>query len=181
MRYGAAIAGLVGMVVLWGGARVWSAGPPATQAASDDLRFLEHDLVQATDALGGESTFSKGVLAIKLVRSDLWVQADMGDIPAEAGIASDFYFFRCSCGKDRVVGQFALADYEVNDVIDVLRSGQIDVVSVSSMFTGDKPRMMALRFQGEGKAADLAKTLKAALGWVGEARSARQPISGEKP
>ena len=161
-----------------------SAGPPATEPTEPtaaDPALLEHNLDQATSSLGGETTFTKGVLSITLPRTDLWVQADMGDIPPEAGISSNFYFFRCSCGKDRVVGQFALADYEVNDVIDALRSGRIDVVSISPMFSGDKPKMMSLRFQSEGHASDLAATLKAALAWVGDARSARQPLSEGKP
>jgi hypothetical protein len=136
-----------------------------------------------TSGLAGLRSFERGILTVRLPRTDLWVQADMGEIPTAAGLESSFYFYRCSCGKDKVVGQFALADYEVNDVIDALRAGQIQIVSVSPMFLGDKPRMMALRFQGEGDIAVLAKTLKSALDWVGEARSARQAIqtSPDKP
>jgi hypothetical protein len=144
---------------------------PST-ATDDQALFREYQ--QQTASLGGQRSFDQSVLTIRLPRTDLWVQADMGEIPTAAGIESRFYFYRCTCGKDKLTGEFALADYEVNDVIDALRAGHIEIVSTAGMFTGDKPRMMSLRFQGEGKAADLANTLKAALSWVGDARSARQ-------
>jgi hypothetical protein len=150
--------------------------PATAPSASVDDAAVERDYRQQTANLGGRRSFDQGVLTVTLPRADLWVQADMGEIPTAAGLESHFYFYRCSCGKDKVVGEFALTDYEVNDVIDALRGGHVQVVSVSAMFLGDKPRMMALRFQGEGTVADLAKTLKSALDWVGDARSARQAI-----
>jgi Domain of Unknown Function (DUF1259) len=153
------------------------AGAPTTEPAEkDDAQDLQHQFQQFTENLGGDRSFSDGVLAVKLPRKDLWVQTDMGDIPTAAGIESSFYFYRCSCGKDKVVGQFALADYEVNDVVDALRAGRIDVVSISPMFMDEKPRMMQVRFQGEGNGEDLDATLKSAMDWVGDARSAKQPI-----
>jgi hypothetical protein len=153
--------------------------PQAAPSLSDD-QALALDYRDQTADLGGERSFKDGVLTIILPRTDLWVQGDMGEIPTGAGIASTFYFFRCSCGRDKIVGQFTLADYEVNDVLDALRAGQLDVASVSPMFMGDKPRIMIVRFQGEGQAATFAKTLKSALNCIGDARSARQPIEQDK-
>jgi hypothetical protein len=156
---------------------VRSQDQPATAPSAADLQALSREYQQETAPLGGQRSFDQGVLTITLPRADLWVQADMGEIPTAAGLASQFYFYRCTCGKDKVVGQFVVADYEVNDVIDALRAGHMEVVSVAGMFVGDKPRMMSLRFQGEGLATDLTQTLKAALSWVGDARSARQSIA----
>jgi hypothetical protein len=157
-----------------------TASSDSTAALSAD-QALEADYRDQTADLGGQRTFKDGVLAVKLPRTDLWVQGDMGEIPTGAGIESAFYFFRCICGRDKVVGQFAVADYEVNDVLDALRAGQLDVASVSPMFMGDKPRVMVVRFQGEGQIAIIAKTLKSALDVIGDARSARQPIVTDKP
>jgi hypothetical protein len=99
------------------------------------------------------------------------------DVPAAAGISSQFYFFKCSCGKMRVVGQFCCCDYEANDVIDAIRPGALlEVSNVGPMFLSDKPRLTVVRFQGEGDAATMARLLKSALGWMGEARSATQPV-----
>lgn len=150
-----------------------AAGPDVTP----ENALKEKDYQEITADLGGTRTFSDGVYTITLPRTDLWVQADMGEVPTAAGMASKFYFFQCTCGKDRIVGEFVLADYEVNDVIDALRAGQMDLVGVAPMFIGDKPRMMEVRFQSEGSADLFDKTLKAALQWVGDARNAKQPIT----
>lgn len=159
-----------------------AADPASTRPAlTADDQTLQRDFAEETSDLGGERSFQNGVLTIKLPRTDLWVQGEMGEIPTGAGLASCFYFFRCECGKDRLVGQFVLADYEVNDVIDALRSGQVEVVSIGPMFMGDKPRMMEVHIQAEGKADAITKTLKSALDWVGDARSAKQPIAGRPP
>jgi hypothetical protein len=128
-----------------------------------DPRLLEQEFREKTTILGGKRSFENGVLTIRLPRSDIWVQNEMGEIPTEAGIESSIYFYRCSCGKDRMVGQLTVADFEVNRVVDELRKGQIEMVSVGAMFIGDKPRMMALRFQGEGNAGEMAQTLNDAV------------------
>jgi len=112
-----------------------------------------------------------------LPRKDLNVAVDGMDVPAAAGVSSQFYFFKCSCGKMRVVGQFCCADYETNDVIDAIRPGaMLEVANVGAMFNSDKPRVTIVRFQGEGDAEAMAKLLKSALRWMGEARTATQPV-----
>jgi|GEM_PF-1652428 len=157
-------------------ARAEGAGTKTDQAA------LEKELRIETAALPGERQFQGGVLTITLPRSDLWVQADLMEIPTAAGLASNLYFYRCDCGKDHIVGQFALTDFEVNDVVDALRAGHIEIAAIAPMFIGDnKPRMMLVRFQAEGQAADFAKTIQSALEWVGEARSAKRPIGQDQP
>ena len=149
------------------------AAPPATQPAAADSEDadLASQFSQETANLGGQRSFNDGVLTIVLPRTDLWVQNDMGEIPTAAGIESRFYFYRCPCGKDRLIGEFALADYELNDVIDVLRGGQMDIISVSPMFMGEKPRMMLLRFQSEGQAEGMAGILQKALKVIGDHRT----------
>jgi len=65
-----------------------------------------------------------------------------------------------------------VAEYESNDVIDALRGGMMKVASVAPMLQGEHPRMTIVRFQGSGGSQQLAKTLKSALEWTGEARMA---------
>jgi len=166
----------ISIFFLPGTKRCYPADEPATQP-SDDAKELQSEYSQETAGLGGDRSFKNGVLTIVLPRTDLWVQNDMGDIPTGAGIESRFYFYKCPCGKDRVVGSFAVADYEVNDVIDALRDGQMDIIAVSPMFSGEKPRMMELRFQSEGEAEGLAGVLHSALRLIGDARSGRQPAA----
>jgi len=127
--------------------------------------------------IGVKGAVNNDICTFTLPRTDLNVAVDGMDVPTGAGIASQFYFFRCSCGKMRVVGQFCCADYETNDVIDAIRPGaMLEVAGTGPMFLSDKPRIMLVRFQGEGDATAMAKLLKSALGWMGDARNAPRPM-----
>src|SRR5205823_5149339 len=104
-------------------------------------------------------------------RDDLEVKIDGMSVPTGAGIASTFHFYLCSCGKMSVLGEFILADYEANDVIDALRPGAlIRITAVSPIAIGDRPHLLSVRFHGEGEAPALAKLIREAMGWTGEAR-----------
>ncbi len=125
--------------------------------------------------IGSAGVLKDEVYTFTVPRVDLDVAVDGMAVPAAAGLASEFHFFRCTCGKTRVVGQFCCADYEANDVVDAVRVGAlIQVASVSPMFVADRPRVVVVRFQGEGDASALAKLLRAALDWTGDARQATQ-------
>jgi hypothetical protein len=157
---------MASMIVMIGGAA------PATQPVDHvDQAALERDYRQQTAIFGGQRIFGDGVLTVRLPRTDLWVQADMGEIPTAAGVESVFYFFRCSCGKDRVVGQFALADYEVDPTLDALRGGDFQIVSLAPMFSSERPKVMVLRFEAEGKIDALARTLKSATDNIGDGKA----------
>jgi hypothetical protein len=123
--------------------------------------------------LGREGKFGKEAYTVTVPRDDLWVNTDLGDIPTEAGIQIRFHFFKCPCGKTSVVGQFAVTDYELNDVIDELQTdGIIKIAGMSPMFLRDKPRVMVVFFQGDGPAEKLATILKGALEYTGDRRMA---------
>ena len=122
-------------------------------------------------ALGVSGELKDGVYTVTLPRKDLEIRTDDGEVPAGL-LKHEFQFYRCDCGKMNVVGQFAVVEYESNDVIDALRGGMMKVASVAPMFQGEHPRMLVVRFQGGGGSEQLAKTLKAALEWTGEARMA---------
>ena len=121
--------------------------------------------------LGLAGDLKDGVYTVSLPRKDLDVHNDDGDVPPGV-LKSEFQFYRCDCGKMNVVGQFCVAEYESNDVIDALRGGMMKVASVSPMLQGEFPRVMIVRFQGAGGSQQLAKTIKGALEWTGEARMA---------
>jgi hypothetical protein len=134
-----------------------------------------------TEALGAKAGVDAGrVHTITLPRTDLEVRTlEMGDIPTEAGLASTFRIFRCSCGKYYVIGEFCVVDYESQDVIDSLRKGQLQIASVAPMLMQETPRIVLVRFQGEGQPEALAKTFKDAVQWIGENRTKRNPIPKE--
>ncbi|HEY8668681.1 MAG TPA: DUF1259 domain-containing protein [Tepidisphaeraceae bacterium] len=115
---------------------------------------------------------------ITIPRDDLLLMNFDGEIPTDAGVESVFYFYRCPCGKMNVAGTFCVLEAEANDVIDALRAGgagSIKIASLSPMFVGERPRVLALRFGGSGTVENLTKTLKEALSWTGEERTPTQP------
>jgi len=134
------------------------------------------------DAIGAKPGETRGkVHTITLPREDLDVfTPDMLDIPVEAGLASTFRFWRCTCGKYYMLGEFVVTDYESNDVIDSLRAGgHMSIASVAPILLQEKPRLLSIRFQGEGDIESLTKVLKDAVRWTGTNRSKANPVPKE--
>jgi len=148
---------------------------PSSSAADDTPTAATQPTTAEWDAIGKElgvdGVLADGVYTATLLRRDLEVHTEDGQVPAGL-LKHEFQFHRCDCGKMNVAGQFCVAEYESNDVIDALRAGMMKVASVAPMFQGEHPRMTIVRFQGSGGSQQLAKTLKSALEWTGEARMA---------
>ena len=113
-----------------------------------------------------------GVYTVTVPRDDWDVNIEGMPVPTAAGVASVFYFYRCPCGKTNVVGQFCVADYEVNDVIDALRAEHMRVASVAPMLLFSRTNPQIVRFQAEGHTEPIAKALREALRWTGKERMA---------
>jgi len=125
--------------------------------------------------LGRPGTFAREVYTITIPRDDLLVTTDSGDIPTAAGLETTIYFFKCPCGRTSVTGRFVVADYEANDVIDELQTdGVIKIASLGPILLREKPRLLAIQFQGEGDPEKLATVLKGALSYTAEQRMAPQ-------
>ena len=131
-------------------------------------------------ALGGPGQLRAGVYTVTVPRDDLELTINGNDVPVAAGLESEFRFYRCPCGKINVIGQFVVADYEANDVIDALREDPnvgFEVVSVGPFTIREKPRLSVVRFLGENRSGGtLARALRTALDWTGAKRMAPQKI-----
>ncbi|MGD0461397.1 MAG: DUF1259 domain-containing protein [Tepidisphaeraceae bacterium] len=151
---------------------VLSAGGCASDIASPQTRpSSQLDTAdtwrQLTQSLHGRQIPSDESFAVIVPRSDIDLESEMGQIPISAGIASKFYFFRCPCGKVKIVGEFVVCDYETGDVLDAIRGGQFDVVSIAPIVQNTRPSIVSIRFQAEGDGEDLVKALRDALGHTG--------------
>lgn len=152
---------------------------PADAPAEDAPKKLDPvHLKSLTEALGAKPGEIKGkVFTLTLPREDLDINTlEMGDIPVEAGLATTLRLFRCGCGKYYVIGEFCVTDYESNDVIDALRTGQFQIASVAPMLLQEKPRIVLIRFQGDNDIDGVIKTLKEANRWIGENRTKKIPL-----
>lgn len=132
------------------------------------------EIIEETFARKGE--LKDGVYRLVTPRDDLFVTMHGMDVPTGAFLESDFRFWPCPCGKLLVNGQFVLADYEVNDVVDELQEGRLEVVAIAPLLLHEHPRLLMVRFQGEGRTRPFAEALKSALSYTGEARNAPQPV-----
>src|SRR5687768_12936860 len=92
----------------------------AADAAEED--DSEANLFPRLDeAFGRSGDVKDGVYRLVTPRPDLLVTMEEMDVPTAAFIESDFRFWLCPCGKALVNGQFVVADYEANDVVDELQ------------------------------------------------------------
>jgi len=62
-----------------------------------------------------------------------------------------------------VDGDFAVHEDELQTVLKTLRQASINIVAIHQHMSGETPRTLFLHYWGKGKAADLAKAIKAAL------------------
>ena len=132
------------------------------------------------EAMGKPGEWKARVYRFVYPRDDLEVTVEGNEVPAAAGIESEFRFWRCPCGRINVMGQFVVADYEANDVVDALRKDPdagLRVTSIGPLMLNEKPRLIVVRFFGENRsAAALAKAMREALAWTGKDRMAPQKL-----
>ncbi|HEY9027664.1 MAG TPA: DUF1259 domain-containing protein [Burkholderiaceae bacterium] len=62
-----------------------------------------------------------------------------------------------------VDGDFAMHEDELQPVLKAMRSAGIDIVAIHQHMTSEEPRYVFLHYWGKGRAADLAKGVRAAL------------------
>jgi hypothetical protein len=141
---------------------------PATTAAAADAPEWK----TVASVMGRQGVARGQTYTVTIPRDDLLVVLDGNEVPVEAGLESRVHFYHGCCGKLGVVGQFAAMDYEVNDVIDVLRAAGIEVASVGQMLLHTRQAPLLVRFQGEGDAEPLAKALRDAQRRTGRERAA---------
>lgn len=154
---------LVLLAILLTGCALQTPTAPPPQTASDHPVDSPDWWRIVTAPLHGQQIPSDDSFAVIIPRTDIDLESEMGQIPVSAGIASRFYFFRCPCGKVKLLGDFLATDYEADEVIDALRTGKFTVVSMSPILQNTRPIMVSIRFQAEGDADDLVKTLRRAL------------------
>jgi hypothetical protein len=149
---------------------------PAARQASPASSETPADWQAAAEGLGRKGELRDGVYTVRVPREDLLVSIEGMSVPTAAGIESTFRFYRCTCGKTVVIGEFVLADYEVNDVLYALQKQDLLVSSVAPFLLYEHPRLMQIRFQAEGEPRHLAEGIAAALHWTARNRFPAQKV-----
>ena len=117
-------------------------------------------------AFGVQGQMQGDVYKVTLPRSDLSVT--VGGVKIRAGLALGSWAAFRRAGNDAVAhGDLVLLDREVNPVISALQAGRIDITAVHNHLLDETPHVEYVHFWGRGREADLAATLKTALGRTG--------------
>jgi hypothetical protein len=150
------------------------AAPPTTAPAPPTTAQAWAALDQA---FGARGSLRGEVYTLQFVRDDLSVTVDKMPVPPAAGIESIFHFYRCTCGKLNVTGQFVVTENASADVQGVLSAAaNLRIVSIGPLLLDETPRLLVIRFQGEGHAEDLVPTLKNALTESTRQRAVPEPF-----
>jgi hypothetical protein len=150
-------------------ARSGTTSPQASPAADEEPSQADA-WKQVAQTLGKAGELKDSVYTVTFPRDDLNVRIEGMDVPTGAGIESVFHFYQCSCGKTVVIGQFVCADYEANDVAYALQKENLLVSAIGPYLLYEKPRLMVVRFQAEGKPQPLAAAINSAIQWTGKHR-----------
>jgi len=114
--------------------------------------------------LGVKGAFAKGVYKATIGRTTQMMGHEMGN---QMGV-NTWVAFVGSDDKAAVMGDFAMYEPELQNVLKALRSHGINVVAIHNHMTCEQPRVMFLHYWGIGTTTDLAGGLKAALDTQGQ-------------
>lgn len=109
-----------------------------------------------------------GSYRINIARNDVkFVNSSGMAIPADLGLTT---YIAVSGTEDKslAVGDIAMLEGEIDQVIDALRAGGYELVALHNHMTTEEPRLFYMHFQATGPAAGLAKTFRSALDILGK-------------
>jgi len=168
---------LLGLVAACGGSQREAVAPtppppppplPAVVAAPEAPKSSppidEHAVAEATGVAQPEKS-ADGVVKASFPRQDVDVTVDGWKMPPFMGLTSWAAFSpgRLGVADAMVMGDLVLFEDEVNRVMSKLLDGGVQVTALHNHFFFDAPKVYFMHIGGEGKVADLGRTVKAAL------------------
>jgi protein-tyrosine-phosphatase len=106
----------------------------------------------------------KGQSQDGMYKATIGREATMHGIPARSAMGVNTWAaFAGTDASALVDGDFAMLTSELQGVLKALRQGGINIVAIHNHMTHEDPQYVFLHYWGKGRAADLAKTLRAAL------------------
>lgn len=137
------------------------AAPPAVTAKENfDIPALDA-IVKYSGAVNGPT------YKYTIGRADLKIVAMGVEMTANIGLNS-WAAFAGKTDDAHIAGDIAMLQSEVNTVIKILRSHNLEVVAVHNHMLDDDPHMIFLHYYGRGNALTLAKGFRAALDVLGK-------------
>ena len=117
------------------------------------------DPQKITAILGIQGTMAQGVYKVIIGRTTKMGGHDMGNAMG----VNTWAAFVGSDDNAVVMGDFAMYENELQDVLKALRSANIGIVAIHNHMTGEEPRVVFLHFWGVGSTSALARGIQKAL------------------
>lgn len=140
------------------------AGPPPAKTGKDIF-----DVAQLNGIVQYEAAINGPTIKYTIGRKDLIVMAMGTEMTPSIGL-NTWASFTGSMDSAWIAGDIAMLDYEVNSVIRALRANSVEVVALHHHMLGDDPHIIFLHYLGNGPAATLAKSFRAALDQLGKGK-----------
>ncbi|MGH9454404.1 MAG: DUF1259 domain-containing protein [Terriglobia bacterium] len=119
------------------------------------------DTSKIDSALGRSGTWTEGLYAVFFPRPDLRVILQ-GVRLSTAHVVS-FVTFTGTGDVSEMMGEICALSGEVTPAIAKLRAGGFQISAVHNHFLGESPRLVFIHFAGKGRAAEMARSFRAAL------------------
>lgn len=137
------------------------AAPPVVTAKENfDLPALDAIVKYSGTVNGPTYKYTIGRADLKIVAMGVEMTANIG--------LNSWASFAGKTDDAHIAGDIAMLQSEVNSVIKILRSHNLEVVAVHNHMLDDDPHMIFLHYYGRGNALTLAKGFRAALDMLGK-------------
>jgi hypothetical protein len=120
------------------------------------------DTAQIDQVLGRSGQQMGEVYRVGFPRTDLHVE--VGGITIKPGLAlGSWAAFAGTDANASVMGDLVLLETEINPVMGKLRASGFEITAVHNHLAEETPHVMYMHYMGHGQAAEIAKSLQAAL------------------
>lgn len=116
------------------------------------------------DILGVKGQANNGMFKAVIGRQAKMMDTEVGK---EMGV-NTWAAFAGTDDNAMVDGDFAVLEDELQPVLKTLRTAGVNIVAIHSHMTHERPRFLFLHYWGRGRAEDLAKAVRSALGTQGK-------------
>lgn len=134
---------------------------PAPEAAAAAPR-LDLDTATIHRTLGYGGKVNGGVYQVSVPRREA-ITMNGETVPPSMGVSTAINFQPTGRGWAAITGDFVMLSNEVNQIVPILRSNQIEVTALHSHMLGEEPRLYFMHFWADNDAAKLATALRRAI------------------
>ena len=135
-------------------------------------------LIERVTGLKGAANEAEGVFKVTKPRADLPVSVEARVIAPFAGFTSWAAFNSGGPAEAMVMGDLVLLEDEVNPAMSALLDAGLEATALHNHFFFDSPKIYFMHLGGEGKLADLAQGVRAALDAAAAVR-AKSPVPAQ--